>query len=110
MAADDPYLDAQSAPTRAQIDGSSGLLLLEFGTAWCGYCRALAPDVARLVAARPALRHIRVEDGRGRALGRSFGVKLWPNLVFLKDGAVIRQLARPDAHALEQAFLVLDAS
>jgi thioredoxin 1 len=42
-------------------------------------------------------RHIKVEDGPGRPLGRSFRVKLWPTLVFLRDGKVVQQLARPGA-------------
>jgi thioredoxin 1 len=37
------------------------------------------------------VRHVKVEDGSGRRLGRSFGVKLWPTLVFLRDG---REVAR----------------
>lgn len=77
---------------------------MEFGTDWCGYCRALAPQLARLLAAHPEVRHVKVEDGPGRPLGRSFGVRLWPNLVFLKDGRVLRQLARPSLNALSDAF------
>ena len=40
-------------------------------------------------------RHIRVEDGPGRALGRSFRVKLWPTLVLLRDGQEVARLVRP---------------
>jgi len=43
----------------------------------------------------------------GRRLGRSFRVKLWPNLVFLKNGAVVRQLARPSEPELKEAFAAL---
>jgi thioredoxin 1 len=50
------------------------------------------------------VRHVKVEDGPGRALGRSFGVRLWPNLVFLRDGRVVRQLARPTYEQLDEAF------
>jgi thioredoxin 1 len=44
----------------------------------------------------PQVRHIWVEDGKGRPLGRSFRVKLWPTLVFMRDGQVVKQVARPD--------------
>jgi len=36
-----------------------------------------------------------VEDGPGRPLGRSFRVKLWPTLVFLKDGRELARVTRP---------------
>jgi thioredoxin 1 len=50
------------------------------------------------------VRHIRVEDGRGRPLGRSFRVKLWPTLVFLKDGKEVARLVRPSGAAIEDAL------
>jgi thioredoxin 1 len=46
-----------------------------------------------------------VEDGNGQPLGRSFGVKLWPTLVFLADGREAARLVRPrGARAIEQAL------
>ena len=82
-------------PAREEIDRLPGPVLLEFGTDWCDYCMALQPQLAELMKSFPGVRHIRVEDGKGRPLGRSFRVKLWPNLVFLRDGRVVQQLARP---------------
>jgi thioredoxin len=98
------YLPAEETPSREDVDKMPGLVLLEFGTDWCGICRAAAPRIAALLAAHPQVRHVKVEDGPGRPLGRSFHVKLWPNLVFLKDGQVVRQLARPTNAELQQAF------
>jgi thioredoxin 1 len=37
-------------------------------------------------------------------LGRSFGVKLWPTLVFLRDGRVVRQAVRPSDAEIEEGF------
>jgi thioredoxin 1 len=104
-----PYLSLEETPTREQIEAMPGLVLLEFGTDWCGICRALQPRVAEQMAVHPEIRHLKVEDGPGRPLGRSFRVKLWPSLVFLKDGAVVRQLVRPSHAELKQAFEELGA-
>lgn len=82
-------------PTRDEIDRTDGPVLLEFGAGWCGHCLALAPRLARLLDEYPEIRHIRVEDGPGRPLGRSFQVKLWPTLVFLRDGLVQKREVRP---------------
>ena len=98
------YLDETEAPSRQQIDTMAGPVLLEFGTEWCGFCRAAAPHVGALLAQHPEVRHIKVADGPGLPLGRSFRVRLWPNLVFLRDGKVVRQLARPGRAEMQDAF------
>ncbi len=105
MSAD--YLAVDRAPTREEVDRMPGLVLLEFGTDWCGFCRAAAPQVESFLRLSPGVRHVKVEDGPGRELGRSFRVRLWPNLVFLKYGVVVRQLARPTAADLREAFEAL---
>jgi thioredoxin 1 len=107
MVAETEYRDETHAPTREEIDRTPGPLVLEFGTRWCGHCRALAPRVAERLEEHPEVRHVKVEDGPGRPLGRSFGVRTWPNLVFLRDGHVVRQLARPGHDALDEAFRAL---
>lgn len=107
MPAETEYRDETKAPTRDEIDGSKGPVLLEFGTPWCGICRALAPRVAEHLEKHPEVRHVKVEDGPGRPLGRSFEVRLWPSLVFLRDGRVVRQIARPGLDQLDEAFQAL---
>lgn len=107
MPAPREYLDETQAPTREEIERSSGPVLLEFGTPWCGICRASAPRVAALLDRHPQVRHVKVEDGPGQPLGRSFAVRLWPNFVFLRDGRVVRQLARPSHDQLDEAFAAL---
>lgn len=86
-------------PQRAQIDALTGPAVLEFGTPWCQFCRAAQPLIATAFAAHPGVQHIKVEDGSGRRLGRSFSVKLWPTLVFLRDGRELARLVRPSDEA-----------
>lgn len=84
-------------PARSDIDALAGPALLEFGTDWCGHCRRAQPLIAEALAQHPEVRHLRVIDGPGKPLGRSFGVKLWPTLVFLLDGREVARLVRPPA-------------
>ena len=90
---------AESEPARAEVDKLEGATLLEFGSPWCGYCRRAQPLIAEALASHPAVRHLKIADASGKRLGRSFGVKLWPTLVFLKDGSEIARLVRPGSSA-----------
>jgi thioredoxin 1 len=87
-----PY--SETAPTRAEVDALTGTTVLEFGANWCGICRGAQPAIAEALAGQP-IRHLKIEDGPGRPLGRSFGVKLWPTLVFLSHGAEAARVVRP---------------
>jgi len=49
--------------------------------------------------------HNKVEDGPGRRLGRSYRVKLWPTLIFLRDGQEVERLVRPTQAAEVAAAL-----
>jgi thioredoxin 1 len=98
-----PY--AQAQPERSEVDALQGPVVVDFGTNWCGYCRAAQPLVDASLARYAAVRHLKVEDGPGRPLGRSFRVKLWPTLVFMRDGQEVSRLVRPsDPSVIEQAL------
>src|SRR5690606_25707002 len=86
-------------PSRAEVDSWPGGTVLEFGTSWCPICQAARPLIDAALAVAPALRHRRIEDGKGRPLGRSFRVTLWPTLVVLQDGVEIARVVRPRSQA-----------
>lgn len=86
---------AVDAPTRAELDARPGPLLIEFGTDWCGYCARAQASIEAALRGDPDLPFLKIEDGPGRRLGRSFGVKLWPTLILLRDGQEVGRLVRP---------------
>ncbi len=92
-----PYAAAHlhTAPSREDVDQRRGAAVLEFGTPWCGHCQRAQPLIEQALHGLPDVEHIKVEDGAGRPLGRSYRVKLWPTLVFLRDGQEVARLVRP---------------
>lgn len=95
MAAIDEY--TEHGPSREEVDKTCGPLVLEFGANWCGYCQAARPLIAEAVADYPTVTHVKVADGPGRLLGRSFRVKLWPTLIFLRNGQEVARSVRPQS-------------
>jgi thioredoxin 1 len=96
-------------PERADIDALPGTVALEFGTGWCGYCQAAAPVIAAALKDQAGVRHLKVEDGPGRPLGRSFRVKLWPTVIIIKDGQELARVVRPHDSGEVRAALALAA-
>ena len=91
-------------PARAELDAAPGLVLLEFGAPWCGHCQTVQPALQQALSERDGIRHIKIEDGRGRPLGRSFGVKLWPTIVLLRDGIETARMVRPAADEIARTL------
>jgi thioredoxin 1 len=107
MAMNDRY--AATEPARAEVDKLEGPTVIEFGAPWCGFCQGAQPLLASAFADHQDVRHIKIEDGKGQPLGRSFRVKLWPTLVFLNDGKEVARLVRPgNAGAIREALAQID--
>jgi thioredoxin 1 len=91
-----PYSSAEPAP--AQVAAMPGHTVIEFGSNDCGICRSAQGLIAEALQALPpdaALNHLKIEDGPGRPLGRSFRIKLWPTLVMLRQGQEVARVVRP---------------
>jgi thioredoxin 1 len=104
-------------PSRAMVEAMPGNVVIEFGVDWCPHCQQAAGPVSMALAAAGAplnlgvaaaantLQYLRLEDERVRPLGRSFKVKLWPTLLFLRDGVEVARVVRPTTAAEVMAGL-----
>ena len=86
-------------PPRDEVNGWPGPAILEFGAGWCPHCQGAQPAIEAALSVHPEVRHVKVGDGKGKPLGRSFQVKLWPTLIFLKDGQELARVVRPTSEA-----------
>lgn len=86
-------------PSRDEVNKWAGPAVLEFGAGWCPHCQAAQSAIETVLADHPEIKHVKVGDGKGKPLGRSFQVKLWPTLIFLKDGNELARSIRPTSPA-----------
>jgi thioredoxin 1 len=102
-----PYVAdfASHEPARVEVDAWPGLVAIEFGAPWCPHCIGAQPLFEAALAARDDIRHLKIEDGPGRPLGRSFRIKLWPTLVLLRDGVEVARVVRPTTQGDVDALL-----
>jgi thioredoxin 1 len=101
---------SEQEPSRVEVDAYPGATMLEFGAPWCPHCQAVQPLLEQAFTRHPHVRHIKIEDGKGKPLGRSYRVKLWPTLIFLKNGVEIERLVRcGDIGEITRAMRGIDA-
>ncbi len=95
-------------PARADVDALPGVAVLEFGTPWCPHCIGAQPLLEAALSARDDVRHLKIEDGPGKPLGRSYRIKLWPSVLVLRDGEELARVVRPTSpEEIERALSLL---
>jgi thioredoxin 1 len=86
---------SETLQTLEQLSEIKGHFLLEFGAPWCGHCQAASVAVKEVMNEKLELPHIKIYDGKGKKLGRSFAVKLWPTFILINEGQEIARIVRP---------------
>ena len=98
----------EQEPARADVDALRGATVLEFGAPWCPHCIAAQPLLEAALSTRDDVRHLKIEDGSGKPLGRSYRIKLWPSVLVLRDGEELARVVRPTSkEEIERALSLL---
>ncbi len=87
-------VDVDAAAVDEVVRSSRVPVLVDFWAAWCGPCRAAAPEVHRLaedMAGRAVV--LKVDTEAHPDLAARFGVQAIPNFAVLKDGRTVLQRA-----------------
>ena len=83
-----------------------GTTVIDFWAAWCGPCRAMAPQFERAAALRPQYRFAKVDVDAEPAVAARYGIRSIPTLIVLRDGEPLA--AQSGVIAAEQLVEALD--
>jgi thioredoxin 1 len=86
----------------AEVENSSGLVMVDFWAEWCAPCRAVAPVLERLAADyQGRVRFVKVNVDEAPDTAAAYGIRSIPTLALFRDGQPVGAIAG----AVPQAML-----
>lgn len=64
-------------------------VLVDFWAAWCGPCRAMAPQFEQAAQIAPEIRFVKVDSDAAPMASQQFGIRSIPTLLLMKNGKEI---------------------
>lgn len=80
-------------------------LLVEFWAPWCGYCRRIAPAMARIAGSREDIAVGQINIDEEPALSDAEQIEIIPTLVLYRDGKAIGSIVAPDSRGKIEEFI-----
>ena len=83
-----PVTDASFA---ADVEQSTGLVLVDFWATWCGPCLMIAPSLEQLASEYEGrgVRILKLDVDENQRTAMRFNVRSIPSLLFFKDGKMV---------------------
>jgi thiol-disulfide isomerase/thioredoxin len=88
------YFSGNLADLAAQVAKSGGLVVADFGAAWCPPCERLASQLPLVAQEAPLVTFLQIDVDHCRELASHYGITTIPQLRFLKcdPGGEMREL------------------
>lgn len=78
---------------RSRVEGSKGVVVVDFFATWCGPCNMLGPVFAELgEEMKDEARFVKVDIDESLEIAQQFSVSTVPTMIIFKDGEPVETL------------------
>jgi len=93
---------ADDANFKAEVEGTTGLIVVDFYADWCGPCKMFGPIFEEVSAEYPNVKFIKVDTQAAPNLAGEANIMSIPAILFIKNGKEIeRKLGMMSKEALK---------
>lgn len=78
--------EINDATFEAQVEKSSGLVVVDFSAVWCGPCKQMAPILEMISSEQPAVKILKIDVDDNPESAQKYGIRALPSMVLFKDG------------------------
>lgn len=91
-------------------DAGDKLVVVDFTATWCGPCKAIAPEFARLSEKYPNVIFIKVDVDKCKDVARAQSISAMPTFKFFKNGTLYYMFRGASAKQLEDGIKTYSAA
>ena len=106
-ASDGKVVEITSAAMLKQLLAAKPKVVVDFYADWCGPCKALAPELAKMAATMRDITFCKVDVDAQQELAESYRIKAMPTIVFHKDGRPVKEVQGADLRGIDAAAKAL---
>eukprot|EP00834_Sanchytrium_tribonematis_P004651 NODE_241_length_11910_cov_1.082381.p5 type:complete len:265 gc:universal NODE_241_length_11910_cov_1.082381:4886-4092(-) len=89
------------------IGKSSGAVLVDFYTSWCGPCKAIQPHLESLVPKHPNVKFIKINIDNFKEIAEQYQIKSIPTFITFNNGKVVGTVSGANPPAIDQLLIKL---
>lgn len=86
-----------------KISNADGLHIIEASAAWCAQCKAIAPEVEKLVSEFPKAKFYVFDVDEQPDIAQELGIRVMPTFNVFKDGELMEGISGAKIKALREA-------